>query len=135
MDIDFNRAASVRLPSDAVITLGAVFLAYAAFDDITTDKAATFTVEYGALALCGAWALGVAVRLLRDGRIALGAVSLAALAAGVWGQRAIGPGTAPSSEWHYVATVAAVAWFLVLALALLVVGWRAHPERDTSIAD
>jgi hypothetical protein len=135
MDIDFTRAAPVRQSSDAVITMGAILLAYAAFDDITTDNGTTLTVEYAALALCGAWALGVAVRLLRDGWITLGAISLVALAAGAWGQRAIGPGTAPSSEWHYVATAAAVAWFLVLSLVLLVIGWRAHREWDASIAD
>jgi hypothetical protein len=135
MDIDFRRAAPVRQLSDAVITMGAILLAYAAFDDITTDNATTFTVEYGALVLCGAWALGVALRLLRDGWVTLGVVSLGALAAGAWGQRAIGPGTVPSSESHYVATAAAVAWFLVLSVVLLVIGWRAHREWDASLAD
>lgn len=127
MDIDFDRRQSLWLLSDAIITLGVILLAFAAFDDITTDNATTFTVEYCGLAICGAWLLGLAIRLIRDGRVALGATSLVALGAAIWGQRAIGPGTVASSEPHYVAMAAVFAWFVVLSLMLLVLGWNAHP--------
>lgn len=129
MDIDFDRRQSFWLLSDAVITIGVVLLAFAAFDDITTDNATTFTVEYAGLATSGAWLLVLAMRLLREGRISLGVASLVALAAWIWGVRGIGPGTVASSEAHVVATTAALAWFAVLSVTLLVLGWRAHPAR------
>jgi hypothetical protein len=44
----------VRLRESAA-TLAAVVLAFAAFDDITTDRATTFTFEWLGLAACGIW--------------------------------------------------------------------------------
>lgn len=134
MDINRRRRASIGWLADAVITMAAVLLAYAAFDDITTDNATSFTFEYAGLAVCGAWLLVLALRLIREGRLALGGISLLALAGAVWGQRAIGPGTVPSVGPHYLATVGAFGWFAVLSVILLVVEWRAHPERQAQTA-
>ena len=114
-----------RIPSDAVlivdglVTFAFVVLAWLAFDDITTDNATSFTVEYTCLLACAVWCLVVAVRLATKGHFVLGAA--------VWGQRSIGPGTVPSWQPHYVATAAAMVWFLSLAVVLLVLGFRADP--------
>ena len=128
MDIDRQRSPSLRQLRDAAITIAAVLLAFAAFDDITTDKDTSFTAEYSGLILCGAWLAVLAVRLLRGRQLVLGSVSLLALAGAIWGQGAIGPGTVPSTDLHYLATVGAFAWFAALSSGLLLQGWRPHPE-------
>ena len=134
MDIEHRRRASVQLLRDAVITMAVVLFAFAAFDDITTDNATSFTFEYGGLAVCGVWLLVLAVRLIRDGRLALGGISLLALASAAWGQRAIGPGTVPGVGTNYLAVVGAFGWFAILSVTLLVMGWLAHPERNVQTA-
>ena len=130
MDIDCRRNSSSVLLVDALITIAVVFLAFAAFDDITTDNARTFPAEHGALFLCCAWVVALAARLVRDGYRGLGLTSFVVLAVAVWGQRAVGPGTIPSSDPHYLGVSAALGWFAVLAAILLVAGWRLHPERQ-----
>jgi hypothetical protein len=45
-DLSSDGAAAARLRPIAAITLVALLLVFAAFDDITTDNAATFRVEY-----------------------------------------------------------------------------------------
>lgn len=134
MDIERRRGASVALLADAVITLAAVCVAFAAFDDITTDHDASFTSEYAGLAVCGAWMLVLAIRLIRDGRVAPGGISLLALAAAVWGQRAVGPGTVPGLGAHYLAVVGAFVWFAILSVTMFVMGWRTDPERQVRTA-
>jgi hypothetical protein len=64
---DLNRAGPSRgqLLRDAVLTFTAVLFAFAAFDDITTDTATTFTFEWLGLGLCAAWLLIVSWRLVR----------------------------------------------------------------------
>ena len=81
-----------RLLRDAVVTIAALLLVFAAFDDITTDSATSFPLEYTILAASAVWLLFIAVRLMRRGHGLLGGISLLALASAVWGQRAIGPG-------------------------------------------
>lgn len=132
--IHHRRAAAVGLLRDAALTMTAVLVAYAAFDDITTDNATAFTFEYGALILCAAWLLALAIRLIRIQRPVLGGISLLALAAASWGQRAIRPGLVPGLSSHYVATASAFVWFAVLSVVLLTLGWRAHPQRHTQTA-
>jgi hypothetical protein len=107
-----------------LLTLAAVFLAYGAFDDITTDNATSFTFEYTLLTVCAVWCLFIAIRFLVRGRHLLGIMSLSILCAAVWGQRAIGPGTVPNIQPEYIATVVSLIWFLMISLALLVVGFR-----------
>jgi hypothetical protein len=134
MNTDERRGAAVRLLRDAALTMAAVLLAWAAFDDITTDNATSFKVEYGGLILCAAWLLVLAVRLIRIGRPALGGISLAALTAAAWGQRAVGPGAVPDPGPQYFAIMFAFAWFAILSMILLALGWRAHPERQSTAA-
>jgi hypothetical protein len=111
---------------DGVVTLAFLVLAWLAFDDITTDNATSFPVEYTCLLACAIWCLVVAVRLAAKGRFILGTASALALGAAVWGQRSIGPGTVPSWRPQYVATVAAIVWFLSLAVVLVVLGFRTN---------
>ena len=55
------------MPRNWIISIVALLLAYAAFDDIMTDNATSFTVEYTMLAACGAWFAFLAVKRLRRG--------------------------------------------------------------------
>ncbi len=106
----------------AVVTLAVAIVAFLAFDDITTDKATSFPAEYSFLLAGAIWCLIVAVSLIGMRHFVLGGACVLALAAAVWGQRSVGPGTIPSWQAEYVATVAALGWFLVLSLWLLVSG-------------
>jgi len=121
---------AVRLTLAAAVTLLATVTAFAAFDDITTGNETDYTYEYIGLIGCALWLLFVSVRLLRTRHAMLGAISLVALAAAAWGQRAIRPGTTPSFEPHYVATGLAFAWALTLVALLLCRGWLPPPERE-----
>ena len=124
-------AASRRILRDAVVTIAALLLIFAAFDDITTDHATSFPFEYTTLVACAVWLLFVAVRLMRDGRGLLGGVSLLALAGAVWGQRAVGPGVVwgrpgitPPFSPELVTVTTAYGWFCALSLVLLWLAWR-----------
>ena len=104
----------------------ALLLIFAAFDDITTDNATTFRTEYALLLACAGWLIFIAVRLLRAGHQLLGGASLLAVVAGVWVQRAIGPGIAPGFWAEYVVATAAYLWFVALAISLV---WLARRRR------
>jgi len=104
----------------AAVTLAVVVGAFLAFDDITTDNATSFHAEYSFLRAGAIWCLIVAVSLIGMRHFALGGACVFVLAAAVWGQRSVGPGTIPSWQPGYLATVAALGWFLVLSLWLLV---------------
>jgi hypothetical protein len=119
---------------DGVITLVVLLLVFAAFDDITTDNATAFPVEYSFLVVCGAWLLSLAWRLSRQRHRFLGGMSVLAVAAAVWAQRAIGPGIVSGFRLEYVAITAAYLWFSALSLTLLWLGWRSHHSghRETA---
>jgi hypothetical protein len=121
-----NARSDAVLIVDGLVTFAFIVLAWLAFDDITTDNATSFTVEYTCLLACAIWCLVVAVRLAAKGRFIVGTASALALGAAVWGQRSIGPGTVPSWQPQYVATVAAIVWFLSLAVVLVVLGFRTN---------
>ena len=132
IDID---AASRRLPRDAVVTIAVLLLVFAAFDDITTDNATSFPLEYTILVASAIWLLFIAGRLMRRGHGLLGGISLLALASAVWGQRAVGPGVvwgqrAVGFEPEYVAVMTAYGWFCALSLAML---WRARRESPGGV--
>jgi len=91
-ELNSASATGTRLFANAAITLVALLLVFAAFDDITTDNATTFRVEYTFLAGCAGWLLFVAWSLIRGGQRTLGFASLVALASALWAQHAIGPG-------------------------------------------
>ena len=123
-------AAGTQLVANAAITLVALLLVFAAFDDITTDNATTFRVEYTILVGCAASLLFVGWSLVRGGHRTLGFVSLVALASALWAQRAIGPGMVPGRlRPEYVVMTAAYLWFWALAGSMLWLEWRARKHR------
>jgi hypothetical protein len=127
--------ASRRLARDAVVTIAALLLVFAAFDDITTDNATSFPLEYTILVAVAVWLLFIAVDLMRRGHGLLGGISVVVLASAVWGQRAIGPGVvwgrgAAGFKPEYVAVMTAYGWFCTLSLAML---WRAWRERSRRV--
>lgn len=121
-----RRIGATQYLALGLATLAALLLMFAAFDDITTDNATTFRTEYAFLLACAAWLIFVALRLLRAGHQLLGGVSLLAVAAGVWAQRAIGPGIVPGFWAEYVVATAAYLWFVALAISLV---WLARRRR------
>lgn len=122
---DLNRAGQLRgqLLRDAVLTFTAVLIAFAAIDDITTDTATTFTVEWLGLGLCAAGLLMVSLRVVRSNHRWLGLVSVIALAVAVSAGSTIRPGTDPFRV-EYLATIAGLIWFLGLGGILATRAWR-----------
>jgi hypothetical protein len=114
---------------EGFVTLEAVALSFAALDDITTDWSTDYSFEYMWLTACAVWCGILAVTLVRRGHRALGAASMLLLAAGVWGQNGVGPGTQP--DWHpeFVATAAALVWFAALSVALFAIGLIDYRRR------
>lgn len=123
-----RRMGATQYLASGLATCTALLLMFAAFDDITTDNATTFRTEYAWLLACGGWLSFVALRLLRAGHQLLGGVSLLAVAAGAWAQRAMGPGIVPGFWAEYVVATAAYLWFVALAIGLVWLAqcWRAH---------
>jgi hypothetical protein len=126
-----RHSAGISL-RDGLISFVVILLAFAAFDDITTDNSTHLTVEYTALVLCAVWFVFVAARLIRLGRRTLGMLSLVALLAALWAQRGIGPGITPGRWPEYLAMIGVFFWFLALAAILAVFGWRGVPRPAIS---
>jgi hypothetical protein len=133
-ELNSTSADGSRLLSNAAITLVALLLVFAAFDDITTDNATTFRVEYTFLVGCAGWLLFVAWSLIRGGHRALGFASLVALGSALWAQHAIGPGMVPGLRPEYIVMTAAYFWFWALAGAMLWLAWRARKRRERQAA-
>lgn len=129
---DLIRAGQSRgqLLRDAVLTVTAVMIAFAAFDDITTDTATTFAFEWLGLGVCAAWLLMVSWRLLRGEHRRLGSASVIALVVAAGAASTIRPGTDPLRV-EYLATIAGLVWFLGVAGILATRAWRLpqRPER------
>jgi hypothetical protein len=124
----------MRSGSFGFLTIAVLLLVFAAFDDITTDNATSFPLEYTLLAASAVWLLFIAVRLTRHGHGLLGGISLLALASAVWGQRAIGPGVvwgqrSGGLKPEYLAVMTAYGWFCALSLAMLWWAWRERSKR------
>jgi hypothetical protein len=66
------------------MTLFAMLLCWLALDDITTDNATQFPVEYSMLAAGGVWLLFVAWRLWRGRSQTNSAITVASVAAATW---------------------------------------------------
>jgi hypothetical protein len=105
------------------VTLATVLLAFAAFDDITTDTATTFTFEWFGLAVCGVWLFIMSWRLLRSEHRWLGSVSVVVLVVAVGAGSSIRPGTSPF-QVEYLTTIAGLLWFLGLVAILAGQAWR-----------
>jgi hypothetical protein len=131
-----ERLSTIR--RGALVTLGAVGLAFMALDDITTDRSTgNFLPERILLAACAAWFAFVGARLIRERHRILGGLSLGVLALGAAVQPGVGPGLAPM--WFkyvaYGATLGALGWFVVLAGLMTWSAWRGKPlsiEESTS---
>jgi hypothetical protein len=111
---------------DGLLTAGAVVLAFLAFDDITTDNATSFRVEYACLLACAGWVALLVARLTRRGHGALAGLTGALLLAALWGQRKIGPGVRASWQPEYVVATAALAGIMLVACYLVVTGARSR---------
>jgi hypothetical protein len=118
----------------AIGTAIALYFIWAAFADISGGET-DLTTEYTFLGICAAWLLYVGARLVGTRHLALGAISLLALAAGAWGQRGIGPGTVPSLQPSYVATLGSFLWFLALVGILVLLSWRASRGSRSTHTD
>ena len=129
---DLNRAGQSRglLLRDAVLTVTAVMIAFAAFDDITTDTDTNFTFEWLGLGVCATWLLIVSWRLLRGGHRWLGSVSVIVLVVTVGAASTIRPGTSPFRV-EYLATIAGLVWFLGVGGILAIRAWRL-PQQDAA---
>jgi hypothetical protein len=112
-----------QLLRDAALTLATILLAAAAFDDITTDRATTFTVEWAGLAVCGVSLCIVCWRVLRNDAWWLGAISSVVLIAAVGAGSQIRPGTGPDAI-ESLTTAAGLLWFLALTAVLAGQAWR-----------
>ena len=133
-ELNSANAVGSQLFANAAITLVALLLVFAAFDDITTDDATTFPVEYSFLVGCAGWLLFVAWSLIRGGHRTLGVASLVALAGALWAQHAIGPGMVPGLRPEYIVMTTAYFWFWALAGAMLWLAWRARKGGDRQAA-
>ena len=114
---------------DGLVTLAAVVLTFFAFDDITTDSATSFRVEYGFLAVSAAWAVILSARLAWRGRSLLAFACMGLLLTLFWGQQTIGPGTRASWEPKYVAATSALVGFLYVAVHLALSATAVRPAR------
>ena len=112
----------------------AVLAAVAALDDITTDNSSDFTVEYWLLIACGLWLCAVSFRLWRHGHRILGSLSCGAVAAAAWALSVLPPHFRAGVYPEYLAILAALVWFTVLAAGLFRRGWNAYPGRPPSDA-
>jgi hypothetical protein len=98
-----------------VVSIVLLVLVWLALDDITTDNAAEFNVEYAILVVCGAWLAAVAFRLIARRRALAGIVSLAAIALAVLAFWSLPHHYAPVSPVNYLGLLS-LAWFLGLAV-------------------
>ena len=57
--------AAVAFRRDAIVTIGVLLIAFAAFDDITTGNEPDFRQEYFVLVACSISLMVVAVKLMR----------------------------------------------------------------------
>jgi hypothetical protein len=103
----------------AILTIAAVLLAYAAFDDITTDHDTNFVFERAMVALCVGWLAWVTWQCIAERRRALSLVSVVLLAGAVLAQPRVVQGP-QGSVAAYLVTLACLVWFLGVAVWLAV---------------
>jgi hypothetical protein len=127
-----RRATAPGLTTVALLTFVALYLTWAAFHDIAHGEA-DLTTEYACLGISAAWLTYVAAYLIRVRHRVLGVASLAAVGAGVWGQRAVGPVAANGLSLATIAVASAFLWFLLLTGVLAVLNWQARREQRTGI--
>lgn len=129
--LDGRAPRGRSLTSTGLLTLVVVALAFAAFDDITTDNATRFPLEYAMLLGAAAWCVAVAAWLFRTGYHILAILSLLAVTGAVWGGRAVGART-PGLELEHMTMWAALVWFFALSILLLAWGVRNRSRRPST---
>ena len=102
-----------------VVSVFVLLLTWAALDDITTDSAQRFDVEYTLLALAGAWFAGIGAWLVMRRRTMLGSATLAAVVVGIAAFWSLPHRGEQPSGLNYVGFVPLV-WCLALMVWLLV---------------
>jgi hypothetical protein len=121
-----NRSVAAR---NAAITASTVLLAYLAFDDITTDSALSFRIEWTAIAGCAAWFTVASYWLMRQGFRKLGGISLAVVAVAALSQSSINGGAIASTWFARLALLVALAWFAALAAIMVWLAARGTSAR------
>lgn len=122
--------------SQGIITLVVAVLASLALDDITTDNATRFPLEYGILTVAGAWGLFVAYNLLRTGHRAVGTASVLAVGAAAW-VAFDGLGHKRDGGWstfwpEYSVMLSTWLWFIAVSVILLTLSKRAPKDGRLS---
>jgi hypothetical protein len=100
------------------VSLIVLLLLWLALDDITTDNANAFPLEYTILVLAGVWFVALGVSLVAKRRYLLALVSLLAVGLGVVAFWALPHHHQPPSPINYLGYVP-LAWFVGLAVWLL----------------
>jgi hypothetical protein len=126
-----------RLVGAGVVMLGLLLLSFLALDDITTDNATAFPLEYTMLIICGAWCALVAVALLRGGYAIPGGASLILIAAAAW-VASDGLGTKAAGGWavfwpEYAVMSVNWLWFVAVAVILFVRGYKESGREPLAV--
>jgi hypothetical protein len=108
------------------VSLVVLLLSWLALDDITTDSATAFPLEYTILVLAGIWFAALGVALIAERRVAAGICSVAAVALGVVAFWSLPHHYQPPTPVN-VLGFAPLGWFLGLAMWLL--AGRVPPRR------
>ena len=110
-----------------VLSLVLLLASCLALDDITTDNANAFPLEYGILIAAGIWYLALGVWLLARQRVCAGRLSLAAVAIGMVAFWSLPHHYQTPSFINNLGCVP-LAWFMGLSIWLLVA--RVQPPAD-----
>jgi len=115
-----DHASGSALSHGAIIAISLLllFLAYGAIDDITTDRATSFPVEYSLLVGCGAWIVYVAAQFTRARHYMLAVLSVIALCAAAWGLVDIRSVVSRASP-KFISVAGAFLWFSTIAVVAL----------------
>jgi hypothetical protein len=111
------------------VSLAVLLVSWLALDDLTTDNANAFPLEYTILVLAGAWFAALGGWLIIQRRVLAGVCSLIAVAAGVvafWSLPHHYQPPSPVNRFGYVP----LAWFLGLAVWLAAGRMRVAAPRD-----
>jgi hypothetical protein len=100
------------------VSLVVLLFSWLALDDMTTDNATRFPLEYGMLVLAGAWFAVLGGRLIAKRRVPAGVCSLMAVAIGVSACWDLPHHYEPGSLVNRLGYVPLV-WFLGLAIRLV----------------